>query len=146
MNAGLYYQDEESGFSANVAYNVFGPRIFSVGDVNLPDVVGTSTEFLGLPNMLKPGRNALKQNSIFRTHLNAAYRIYQDNNSDNEIARSGGTHSALYGWNAVLVGLCPVQTVRTKTRKRLRLRNVIKEPASDPEAGSFYLLTNHEDA
>jgi outer membrane receptor protein involved in Fe transport len=30
-NAGLYYQDDESGFTASLTYNVFGPRIFLVG-------------------------------------------------------------------------------------------------------------------
>ena len=30
-NAGLYYQDDESGITASVTYNVFGPRIFLVG-------------------------------------------------------------------------------------------------------------------
>ncbi|MEJ0030580.1 MAG: hypothetical protein WDO15_09510 [Bacteroidota bacterium] len=36
LNAGVYYNDEESGFSVNAAYNVFGPRIYSVGDINFP--------------------------------------------------------------------------------------------------------------
>ena len=36
INMGLYYSDDETGLSANVAYNVFGPRIFSVGDKVFP--------------------------------------------------------------------------------------------------------------
>jgi TonB-dependent receptor len=34
INAGLYYNDLEKGFQANVSYNVFGKRIFAVGDNN----------------------------------------------------------------------------------------------------------------
>src|SRR5205085_12082668 len=36
VNAGAYYTDEERGYSINAAYNVFGPRIYLVGDINFP--------------------------------------------------------------------------------------------------------------
>jgi outer membrane receptor protein involved in Fe transport len=36
INTGVYYMDDQSGISLNVAYNVFGPRIFSVGDKIFP--------------------------------------------------------------------------------------------------------------
>jgi len=38
INTGLYYQDEESGLQVNASYNVFGKRIFSVGDQEFPTI------------------------------------------------------------------------------------------------------------
>ncbi len=84
VNLGLYYNDVETGFSVNAAYNVFGPRIFSVGDKVFPS-------WWELPRQSVDFQIAKTWNKRFETKLNiqnllnATYRLYQDNNNDNEI-------------------------------------------------------------
>jgi TonB-dependent receptor len=86
VNMGLYYNDENSGFSANAAYNVFGPRIFSVGDINFPS-------WWEMPRQSVDLQVAKKWNSRFETKLNAqnllnaAFRIYQDNDQNKKIEK-----------------------------------------------------------
>lgn len=84
VNGGLYYMDDETGFSVNAAYNVFGPRIFSVGDVIFPSWWEMPRSSFDMQVAKKFGKVfELKLNA--QNLLNAAYRIYQDNNNDNEI-------------------------------------------------------------
>jgi len=84
INLGVYYNDIEKGISVNTAYNVFGPRIFTVGDKIFPS-------WWELPRQSLDFQIAKIWNKRFETKLNiqnllnASYRIYQDNNSDNEI-------------------------------------------------------------
>jgi hypothetical protein len=84
INTGLYYSDEESGLSANVAYNVFGPRIFSVGDKVFPSWWELPRNSLDL-QIAKVWRNRFETKFNVQNALNAAYRLYQDNNNDNSI-------------------------------------------------------------
>jgi hypothetical protein len=86
VNAGLYYTDLEKGFSINAAYNVFGPRIFSVGDKLFPtwwELPRHSLDF----QLSKIWKNRLETKINIQNAFNTAYRIYQDNNSDNEIKK-----------------------------------------------------------
>jgi TonB-dependent receptor len=84
INTGLYYSDEETGLSANVAYNVFGPRIFSVGDKVFPSWWELPRHSLDL-QLAKIWKNRLETKFNVQNALNAAYRLYQDNNNDNKI-------------------------------------------------------------
>ena len=84
INTGLYYNDIESGLSVNAAYNVFGPRIFSVGDKVFPswwELPRHSLDF----QISKIWAKRFETKLNIQNALNAAYRIYQDNNSDNKI-------------------------------------------------------------
>ena len=84
INTGLYYNDSESGLSVNAAYNVFGPRIFSVGDKVFPswwELPRHSLDF----QISKIWAKRFETKFNIQNALNAAYRIYQDNNSDNKI-------------------------------------------------------------
>ena len=83
INTGLYYLDEARGLSANVAYNVFGPRIFSVGDKVFPSWWEMPRHSLDL--QLAKTWNKFETKLNFQNILNAAYRIYQDNNNDNKV-------------------------------------------------------------
>jgi len=84
INVGLYYNDVETGFSVNTAYNVFGPRIFSVGDKIFPS-------WWEMPRQSLDFQIARLWNKKFETKLNiqnllnAVTRLYQDNNNDNVI-------------------------------------------------------------
>ena len=84
VNMGLYYSDNETGFSANVAYNVFGPRIFSVGDKVFPSWWELPRNSVDI-QVAKTWARRFETKLNIQNALNAAYRIYQDNNSDNEI-------------------------------------------------------------
>jgi outer membrane receptor for ferrienterochelin and colicin len=87
INTGLYYRDEETGFSINAAYNVFGPRIFSVGDKLFPswfEMPRQSVDF----QIAKTWNRQFETKLNIQNLLNATYRIYQDNNSDNKIEKN----------------------------------------------------------
>jgi hypothetical protein len=84
INAGLYYSDEASGFSVNAAYNIFGPRIFSVGDKIFPSWWELSRNSLDF-QIAKTWNKRFETKLNIQNALDAPYRIYQDNNSDNKI-------------------------------------------------------------
>jgi TonB-dependent receptor len=87
INGGVYYNDEESGFSVNAAYNVFGPRIYSVGDVNFPtfwEMPRQSLDFQVSKRLTKAFSIKLNAQNL----LNTPFRILQDNNFDQEIKSS----------------------------------------------------------
>lgn len=86
INTGLYYFDESSGLGVNVAYNVFGPRIFSVGDKLFPswwEMPRNSLDF----QISKVWAKRFETKLNIRNLLDAEYTIYQDNNNDNTIVR-----------------------------------------------------------
>ncbi len=84
INTGLYYQDDQSGISVNLAYNVFGPRIFSVGDKIFPSWWEMPRNSLDL-QIGKVWARRFETKLNIRNLLDATYSIYQDNNNDNEI-------------------------------------------------------------
>lgn len=84
VNFGLYYYDDQSGISINGAYNIFGPRIFAVGDKIFPnwwELPRHSLDFQISKTWGKQFETKLNVQNV----LNATYRIYQDNNSDQKI-------------------------------------------------------------
>ncbi|HEX5172454.1 MAG TPA: TonB-dependent receptor [Cyclobacteriaceae bacterium] len=92
INAGLYYTDVESGLQINAAYNVFGKRIFAVGDFNQQTGVANAQ-----PTQYEMPRNQIDVtvSKDFGRHfnlkvgvqdiLNQKYRLVQDSNSNREI-------------------------------------------------------------
>lgn len=83
INAGAYYKDDQSGFSANVAYNVFGKRIFVVGDVLYPTWFEMPRNTLDVQVAKEFGRYEVKVNA--QNLLNAKYAFRQDSNNDSEL-------------------------------------------------------------
>lgn len=84
VNIGLYYTDEAAGYSVNAAYNVFGPRIFSVGDINFPTWWEMPRQALDFQASKKVGKVfEIKMN--VSNMLNSPFRIFQDNNFDQKI-------------------------------------------------------------
>lgn len=86
VNLGLYYDDEEK-YSASVAYNIFGPRIFAVGDVNFPSIYELPRHSLDLQVARQFKHVQVKLN--LQNLLNAQYRFYQDTDTDNKIDIDG---------------------------------------------------------
>lgn len=84
INAGVYYHDDPTGLSVNVAYNVFGPRIFSVGDKIFPswwEMPRNSVDF----QIAKTWMRRFETKFNIQNLLDATYSIYQDNDNNNEI-------------------------------------------------------------
>lgn len=91
LNAGLYYSDVDAGFQVNVSYNVFGKRIFAIGDVN------SQTGKINNANQYEMPRQQLDMTITkdFGKHfevkigvqdiLNQAYHLVQDTNNDRSI-------------------------------------------------------------
>lgn len=83
FNTGLFYIDDEAGMSASVAYNIFGQRIFQVGDVNFPSIYELSRNSLDVQFSKRFGRLETRLN--IQNLLNAEYRFYQDTDVNNKI-------------------------------------------------------------
>jgi len=84
-NIGIYYNDQQSGWSLNTAYNVFGPRIFSVGDKIFPSWWELPRQSMDLQIARRFSKNKLEAKLNIQNLLNAPYRIFQDNDNDNRI-------------------------------------------------------------
>ncbi|MCA4898820.1 MAG: carboxypeptidase-like regulatory domain-containing protein [Bacteroidota bacterium] len=87
VNVGVYYNDEENGFSANVAYNVFGQRIFTVGDLLYPTWFEMPRNILDL-QIAKQFKKKYEIKFNAQNLLNANYQFKQDNANDSEIQNS----------------------------------------------------------
>lgn len=85
INAGLYYANA-SGWSANVLYNVAGPRIFAVGNNDNPTVYEMPRHTLDL-NVSKNLTRRLELRLGIQDLLNQAVRLDQDYNRDGRIGR-----------------------------------------------------------
>jgi TonB-dependent receptor len=87
INIGTYYNDEVSGFSANIAYNVFGPRIFIVGDLLYPTWFEMPRNILDV-QVAKQFKKKYEIKFNVQNLLNANYQFKQDNTNDSEIQSS----------------------------------------------------------
>lgn len=92
INTGLYYGDPGSGFSTSIAYNVFGPRIFAVGDVNFPSIYELPRHSLDMQVARHFGKMEAKLN--IQNLLNTEYRFYQDTDVNNKIELEGDGRDA----------------------------------------------------
>jgi outer membrane receptor for ferrienterochelin and colicin len=87
INAGLFYQDEESGLQVNAQYNVYGKRISFVGDFEFPTIWEMPRHVVDLTASKRIG-----QRSEFRIGisdlLNTRILFREDANQDNKIDNS----------------------------------------------------------
>lgn len=86
FNTGLFYTDHDAGFSVSVAYNIFGQRIFQVGDINFPSIYELPRHSLDMQISKRFGGTEFKLN--IQNLLNAEYRFYQDTDVNNKIITS----------------------------------------------------------
>ncbi|WP_167275845.1 TonB-dependent receptor [Dyadobacter arcticus] len=84
INAGVYYADPASGWQWNVLYNVFGQRIFAVGNQNNPTVYEMPRNVLDL-NISKRIKQNLEIRLGIQDILNQPVRFAQDFNRDGKI-------------------------------------------------------------
>jgi outer membrane receptor protein involved in Fe transport len=107
INLGAYYYDAETGFGANAGYNIFGNRIFTVGSVLYPSWIERPRQSLDL-QVSKLFKNSMEVKLNVQNVLNSKYRIYQDNDEDQQIDediddpiqqfQSGTLYSLSFGW------------------------------------------------
>jgi outer membrane receptor for ferrienterochelin and colicin len=84
VNTGIYYNDTQIGLSVNTLYNVFGPRIFTVGSDVYPTIYELPRHVIDL-NISKTLGKQLELRLSISDILNAPYRFKQDSNRDTEI-------------------------------------------------------------
>ncbi len=85
VNFALYYENADKGFSGNLIYNVFGARIYSVGDVLFPTIFELPRNSMDL-TITKKVNNRMALKLGIQDILNAPFRFFQD--SDRDLAAS----------------------------------------------------------
>ncbi len=82
LNAGVFFQDDSTGWGVNLLYNTYGPRIFSVGDLlEIPTVWELPRNFFDV-SVSKELSEQLTLKVTATNIFNAEYRLYADGNSD----------------------------------------------------------------
>lgn len=84
INAGVYYAAPKSGWQGNVLYNVFGQRIFAVGNIRNPTIYEMPRHAIDL-NLTKQFNNKLELRLGVQDILNQYVRFAQDFNRDGKI-------------------------------------------------------------
>jgi TonB-dependent receptor len=93
INAGLYYADQNTGWQANILYNVAGARIFAVGNQNNPTIYEMPRNVVDL-NISKLFNKRYEIRLGIQDLLNAKYRYVQDFNGDGKIGPDVTSESA----------------------------------------------------
>lgn len=84
INAGIYYAAPTSGWQWNVLYNVFGQRIFTVGNSQNPTIYELPRHVVDL-NLTKQFNKKIELRLGVQDLLNQAVRFAQDFNGDGKI-------------------------------------------------------------
>ncbi len=84
VNAGLYFTSKESGWQASLMYNVFGPRIFAVGDKQIRTMYEMQRHLLDL-TVTKNVSEKLSIRFGVSDLLNAATRVIEDGDFDGKL-------------------------------------------------------------
>jgi TonB-dependent receptor len=92
INAGIYYTAPKSGFQWNVLYNVYGQRIFAVGNTNNPTIYEMPRNVVDL-NISKTFSSGLELRLGIQDLLNQPFRLSQDFNRDGGIGSDVTTRS-----------------------------------------------------
>jgi hypothetical protein len=86
INGGVYYNNEDKGLMVNVLYNVFGKRIFIVGDRVNPTVYEMPRHSLDMTVTKKISKNWEARFGI-QDILNFKTQLLQDSNQDSRITK-----------------------------------------------------------
>jgi TonB-dependent receptor len=86
VNAGVYYADPHANWQWNVLYNVYGHRIFTVGNMENPTVYEMPRNVIDL-NISKRFSNNLEIRLGIQDILNQPVRFSQDFNRDGKIGK-----------------------------------------------------------
>lgn len=86
INAGVYYAAPKSNWQWNILYNVFGPRIFAVGNVDSPTIYEMPRHVIDL-NVSKFISKRCELRLGIQDILNQPFRLSQDFNADGRIGK-----------------------------------------------------------
>lgn len=87
VNVGLYYNNEDKGFQVNVLYNVAGPRLYLVGNNNLPSLYEVPRNILDF-NIAKSFLDKKWEvRFAMQDILNQPFKFLQDSNLNGKIDR-----------------------------------------------------------
>lgn len=100
VNAALGYADE-SGFSANIIYNRFGNRIFSVGDTVFPTIYELSRNSLDFTVSKTFNKKTTVKFGI-QNLLDAEYQFFEDSNRDEKINKTDDNATSVFKRGALL--------------------------------------------
>lgn len=92
INAGVYYASQ-NGWQANILYNVSGPRIFAVGNVNSPTVYEMPRNVIDL-NVSKNFNKRWEVRLGIQDLLNQSIRLSQDFNRNSKIDKDVTSQTA----------------------------------------------------
>lgn len=84
VNLGMYYEQQNLGLLGSVVYNIFGDRIFSVGDVLFPTIYERSRHSLDVTLTKRVGERMSYKLGV-QNVLDAAFRFYQDSDRNEKI-------------------------------------------------------------
>jgi TonB-dependent receptor len=87
VNAAIYYTDEDRGLTVNLLYNVFGKRIFLVGDDQSPTIYEMPRHVLDL-TVIKTLSKHFEARVGVTDLLNYQSKLIQDSNSDSKITNA----------------------------------------------------------
>lgn len=87
INMALYYEAPVSNLTAAVIYNIFGDRIYSVGDVLFPTIYELSRNSLDFTITKRFNRVSYKLG--VQNILDAPYRFFEDSDRTESITRDG---------------------------------------------------------
>lgn len=86
VNAGLFYQNDDNGWQANVMYNVIGKRIFIIGFDVYPDIYELPRNHIDI-NIAKRIKERWEIKFGIGDLLNQSYALAQDANESGKIRR-----------------------------------------------------------
>lgn len=89
INAGIYYNDEQTKTTFNFMYNVFGPRVFSVGNNEYATLYEMPRHVIDL-NVNKRIKERYELRLTIQDLFNAPYVLRQDSNRDSKIDSGEG--------------------------------------------------------
>ncbi|MBX2891136.1 MAG: outer membrane beta-barrel protein [Saprospiraceae bacterium] len=84
VNFALYYDQQNIGLSGSLVYNIFGDRIFSVGDVLFPTIYELSRNSLDLTITKRVGARTSYKLGI-QNLLDAPFRFFQDSDRNEKV-------------------------------------------------------------
>jgi TonB-dependent receptor len=84
VNLGLFYNNDDTKFQWNVMYNIFGPRIFVVGDIQAQTIYEMPRHAIDI-SFTKGIGNRFELKGGIQDILNAKYKMTQDSNLDGKI-------------------------------------------------------------
>ncbi|GAB3959821.1 TonB-dependent receptor [Spirosoma harenae] len=93
INGGVYYTAPSSGWQANILYNVFGQRIFAVGNRDNPTIYEMPRHVVDL-NLTKQFNKKLELRLGIQDILNQYVRYVQDFNRDGKIGSDLSSQTA----------------------------------------------------